>query len=324
MSASKAELSLPAQKVHAKSLASMKQLMARIWAYRLSYLFASPFVLVFLVFILIPVIAAIGLSFTYFNGMEVPVFTGWKNYEYLLSQDLIFLKYALPNTLTYALIVGPGGYAAAFILAWLISQTPTKLRTLFALAMYAPSMTAGVSLSMIWQPMLSGDRLGYLNSFLLNMGIIDEPQLWTLDKSYLMDVMIVVSAWSSMGIGFLALLAGLLNVDKTLYEAARIDGVKSRLQEIWFITIPAMKPQMLFAAVMAIVGSFKQGNIGTILSGRNPTPEYAGHLIVSHIEDYGLIRFELGYASALTVILLIIILIANRISWKLFGPKEGE
>lgn len=301
-----------------------KQLLKDIWSFRLSYLFIAPFVITFVIFILAPVLAAFGLSFTYFNGMQFPKFIGWKNYEYIFSQDLIFLKYALPNTLKYALITGPGGYIAAFILAWLISQASAKMRVIFTLAIYAPSMTAGTAMAMIWQPMLSGDRLGYLNSFLLKLGIIQQPQLWTLNKAYLMDCMVVVTLWASMGVGFLALLAGLLNVDKSLYEAARIDGMKSRLQEIWYITIPAMKPQMLFAAVMAIVGAFKQGNIGTTLSGMNPTPQYSGHLIVSAIEDYGLIRFQLGYASALTVVLLLIIFIANRISWKLFGTKEDE
>ncbi len=303
---------------------TVKLRLKQIWDYRLSYLFIAPMAIMFILFTVIPVVAAIILSFTYYNGMQAPSFIFWKNYEYLLSQDLNFLKYALPNTLLYALFVGPGGYIAAFLLAWAISQTSSKWRTLFALALYSPSLTGATSMAMIWQPMLSGDRLGYLNSFMLKLGFISEPIVWTLDSRYLMDFMIIVTMWSSMGIGFLALLAGLLNVDKQLYEAGRIDGIKSRLQEIWYITIPAMRPQMLFAAVMAIVSAFKTGNIGTLLSGKNPTPEYAGHLIVSHIEDYGLIRFELGYASALTVVLLLIMLFANRMSFKLFGTKEGE
>lgn len=309
---------------NAKSPSKWQLFLQGIWKDRLSYLFVAPFVIVFAIFILLPVLAAFGLSFTYFNGMQAPHFTGLRNYEYLFSQDLIFLKYALPNTLKFAIITGPGGLLAGFILAWLISQTSPKWRLIFTMAIYAPSMTEGTTMAMIWKPMLSGDRLGYLNSFLLKLGIINEPHLWTLNKAYLMDVMIVVTMWSNMGVGFLAMLAGLLSVDKRLYEAARIDGLTSRLQEIWYITIPSMKPQMLFAAVMAIVGAFKQGNLGVLLSGKNPTPEYAGRLIVSHIEDYGLTRFEIGYASALTVVLLLIILVANRISWKLFGIKEDE
>ncbi|MEK4251249.1 carbohydrate ABC transporter permease [Paenibacillus sp. FSL W7-1287] len=295
-----------------------------IWKSRVSYLFIAPFVLAFSLFIIIPVIVAFGLSFTYFNTIQAPSYAGWENFQYLLSQDIIFLKHALPNTLTFALIVGPGGYIAAFVLAWLIAQIPDRLRIWFVLAFYAPSLTGGVVMNIIWQPMLSGDRIGYLNSFLLGLGIIDEPQLWVIDPKYLMISMVVVTMWSSMGVGFLAMVAGILNVDKQLYEAARIDGIKSRLQEIWYITIPYMKPQMLFASVMAIVGAFKAGQVGEQLSGMKPTPEYAGHMIHSHISDYGLIRYEMGYAAALSVVLLCMIYFFNRLSWRLFGPKGDE
>lgn len=289
-----------------------------------SYLFIAPFVVAFTLFILIPVIVAIGLSFTYYNTIQPPEFAGWDNYLYLLSQDILFLKHALPNTLIFALIVGPGGYIASFILAWLICQVPDRVRIWFVLAFYAPSLTGGVVTNIIWQPLLSGDRIGYLNSFLLRLGIIDDPQLWVLDPKYLMTSMIVVTMWSSMGVGFLAMVAGILNVDKQLYEAARIDGVKSRLQEIWYITIPYMKPQMLFASVMAIVGAFKAGKIGEQLSQMTPTPEYAGHTIHSHITDYGLIRYEMGYAAALSVVLLLMIYFFNRLSFRLFGSKGDE
>lgn len=304
--------------------ARIGRLLSEIWRYRLSYLFISPFVIAFSIFILIPVIAAVALGFTDFNGMEAPRWVGWKNYEYLLSQDAIFLQYALPNTIKFAVIVGPGGYLLSFVLAWLIAQIPDQGRLWYVLAFYAPSLAGSVAMSIIWIPLLSGDRIGYLNSFLLSIGFIDEPQLWVLDTKYLMNSMIAVTLWSSMGVGFLAMLAGVLNVDKTLHEAGRIDGIGSRLQEVWLITIPSMKPQMLFAAVMAIVGAFKAGNIGVELSGQNPTPQYAGNLLVNHVEDFGLIRFEMGYASAVSVVLLIIIFLANRLSWKLFGSKGDE
>lgn len=302
----------------------IKNLFQQIWEYRLSYIFLAPFLITFVIFILLPVAAAMGLSFFYFNGMQLPQWVGWKHFEYLFSQDTIFLQHALPNTIKFAVIVGPGGYIASFVMAWLIAQIPDRVRLYFVLAFYAPSLAQGIAMGIIWIPLLSGDRIGYLNSFLLNLGFIEEPQLWVLDKKYLMNSMIIVTLWSSMGVGFLSMLAGVLNVDKSLHEAGRIDGVRSRLQEVWYITIPAMKPQMLFAAVMAIVGAFKAGNIGVELSQMNPTPQYAGHLIVNHVEDYGLIRFELGYASAVSVVLLIIIFLANRLSWKLFGTKGDE
>lgn len=122
-----------------------------------------------------------------------------------------------------------------------------------------------------------------------------------------------------MGVGFLAMLAGVLNVDETLYEAGAIDGIRNRFQELIYITIPSMKPQMLFGAVMAIVNTFATGIIGVQLTGSNPTPNYAGQLIVNHIEDYGFIRFEMGYAAALSVVLLLIIYVFAHISKKLFS-----
>lgn len=295
-----------------------------IWSYRLSYLFIAPFVLCFLAFIFIPVVLAILLSFTYFNALQPPHFVGWQNYLYLLSQDLVFLRNALPNTIKFAIMVGPGGYIASFILAWLISQLPNYSRTVYALIIYSPSLVAGAAMTAIWVPLLMGDRIGYLNSMLLGLGLIDKPVLWVTDAKYLMGSMVAVTLWSSMGVGFLAQLAGVLNVNKELYEAGRIDGVKSRLQEIWYITIPSMKPQMLFSAVMAIVGTFKAGEIGQQLSQQFPTPQYAGHVLMSHIQDYGEIRFEMGYASAISVFLLIMMYLANKLGNKLFGSRGDE
>ncbi|WP_245376227.1 carbohydrate ABC transporter permease [Paenibacillus eucommiae] len=293
-----------------------------VWSSRLSYLFIAPFLLCFVAFILVPVVLAILLSFTYYNALEPPRWIGWQNYLYLLSQDLIFLKHALPNTFKFALLVGPGGFVASFMLAWLISQLPTYTRTWYALAVYTPSLTAGIAMAVVWLPLLTGDRIGYLNSFLLQIGIIDSPILWVTDRTYLMGSMVAVTLWSSMGVGFLAQLAGILNVNPEQYEAGRLDGIHSRLQEIWYITIPSMKPQLLFSAVMAIVGTFKAGQIGQELSGSFPTPQYAGHVLISHIDDYGGIRFEMGYASAISVFLLLIMYGTNKFSRRLFGDRE--
>jgi len=302
----------------------IRQTVKNMWKWRLSYLFVMPFYIMFLLFIMIPIAAGLLLGFTYYNAIQPPQWVGWMNYQNLFSQDIIFLQHVIPNTFKFALFVGPAGYIASFLLAWLIAQLPGFLRTIFALAIYAPSLTAGIAMSVVWQVMFTGDRTGYLNSFLLKWGVIDKPILFTQSSDYLMTIMIIVSIWSSMGIGFLAILAGILNVDRQMYEAGRIDGIGSRLQEIWYITIPLMKPQMLFAAIMSIVGTLRAGAIGVQLSGSNPTPNYAGQLMINHIEDYGFIRYELGYASAISVVLLIICYGLSRLFNYLFAPKEGE
>src|SRR5699024_8889937 len=195
-------------------------------------------------------------------------------------------------------------------------------RTILALIFYSPSMTSGVTMAVVWKVLFSGNQQGYINSLLIRWGMINEPIVFLQDTRFILLIMIIVALWSSMGVGFLAMLAGVLNVDQTLYEAGAIDGIKNRFQELIYITVPSMKPQMLFGAVMAIVGTFSAGAIGVQLTGANPTPGYAGQLIVNHIEDYGFIRFEMGYAAALSVVLLLIIYLFAHISKKLFSEED--
>ncbi|GEM03952.1 ABC transporter permease [Halolactibacillus miurensis] len=283
------------------------------------YLFLAPYLTLFTLFIVVPVVMAIFLSFTNFNTIETPNFVGFMNYINLLTQDEIFMQYVLPNTILFAVIVGPGGYILSFLLAWVLAQLPKLPRTVFALIFYSPSMTAGIAMAVVWRVIFSGNQSGYANHILMTLGVINEPIIWLQDTRYILVIMIVVALWSSMGVGFLAMMSGVLNIDQTLYEAGAIDGIKNRFQELIYITIPSMKPQMLFGAVMAIVGTFNAGAIGVQLTGANPTPSYAGQLMVNHIEDYGFIRFEMGYAAALSVVLLLIIYLFATISKKLFS-----
>lgn len=285
-------------------------------------LFLLPYLLLFCTFIIIPVVAAIALSFTYFNAIEFPSWVGLSNYVSLITQDEVFMQKVLPNTLTFALIVGPGGYVLSFILAWMLAQIQSKPRTILALIIYSPSMTAGVAMSVVWTIIFSGDETGYLNSLLITMGAIFEPIQWLQSPEYLMKIMIFVTLWGSMGVGFLAMLSGVLNINKEVYEAGYIDGIKNRFQEVIYITIPSMKPQMLFGAVMAVVGTFQAGAIGVALSGANPTPQYAGQLMVNHLEDYGFIRYEMGYAAAISVVLLLVVYAFSKVAWRLFGEKD--
>ncbi len=287
-----------------------------------AYGFLSMYALMFITFIVVPVIVAFILSFTSFDTIQFPTYNGLRNYIVLLTQDDIFMKYVLPNTIQFAVIVGPGGYILAFMLAWILAQLPKLPRTVLALILYSPSMTSGVAMSVVWVIFFSGDQNGYLNSLLLRNSLIQEPIQWLQSPQYLMTIMIIVTLWGSMGVGFLAMLAGILEVNPELYEAGALDGISSRFQEIINITIPSMKPQMLFGAVMAIVATFQAGAIGVTLSGGNPTPQYAGQLIVNHIEDYGFLRYEMGYAAAVSVVLLLMVLLFARVANRLFGSEE--
>ncbi len=292
---------------------------------RNAYLFLSPYILLFCVFIIIPIAIAILLSFTTFDSVNFPVFsfkTAFNNYIYLFTRDSVFMQYVLPNTIKYALIVGPGGYIISFFLAWCLAQIPHMPRTIIAIILYTPSMTMGVAMAVLWKVIFSGNEAGYLNNALISMGLINEPIQWLTSPDYLLTIMIIVALWGSNGVGFLGMLSGVLNINPEVYEAAYIDGMKNRFQEIFYITIPMMKPQMLFGAVMAIVGTFNSGAIGVQLTGSNPTPQYAGQLIVNHIDYYGFTKYEMGYAAAVSVVLLLIVMLFSKIAYSLFGNSD--
>lgn len=291
---------------------------------RSAQLFVLPYFLAFLIFITIPVVIGMVLSFTYFNLIQAPEYIGFSNYVYLFTSDDAFMQDVIPNTLQFVVIVGPLGYMLGFFLAWMLAQLPPKLRTFLALIIYSPSMTAGITMAVMWRIIFSGDESGYLNSLLLNTNLITQPIQWLQNPEYLLTIMIVVTLWSSMGIGFLAMLAGVLNINQDLYEAAYVDGMKNKWQEIFYITIPSMKPQMLFGAVMSLVATFNAGAIGAQLSGQNPTPQNSGQLIVTHLEDYGFIRYDMGYAAAIAVMLLLLVYMFSRVAFKLFGDQDGE
>ena len=286
------------------------------------YLFLAPYLILFLIFIIIPTIMAVGLSFTNYNAVQAPQFVGLTNYINLLTQDTIFLQYVLPNTILFSVIVGPLGYLLAFFLAWSLSQLTRVPRTILALIIYSPSMTMGVAMTVMWRVVFLGDQSGIANYVLTQLGVITEPIVWMLNTQYILPIVIIVALWSSMGVGFLAMLAGLLNINAELYEAGAIDGIKNRIQEVFYITIPSMKPQMLFGAVMSIVGAFQAGNIGVMLTGSNPTPGYAAQLMVNHIDDYGFTRYEMGYAAAVSVALLGLIYAFSFVARKLFALKD--
>jgi len=276
---------------------------------KVSYLFLAPYFLIFFTFTVIPVVMSLGLSFTSFNILEAPRWVGWQNYIRLLLADDIFLR-AVQNTFLFAAITGPIGYFMALLFAWFINELPPKIRAVMVLIFYAPSISGNVF--MIWTVLFSGDAHGYINSVLVRLGIITEPILWLQDPAYMLSVIMIVVLWMSLGTGFLAFVAGLQSIDKTLYEAGLVDGVKNRWQELWFITLPSMKPMLMFGAVMAITASFAVSDVTIALAGM-PSTDYAAHTVVNHLIDFGSIRFEMGYASAIATLLFLAMIGANKL-----------
>ena len=291
--------------------------MHEMWNHKISYGLIAPFYILFITFSLLPLIASAALSFFYWNVLEAPVFNGWTNYVYLFVDDALFLK-ALSNTLYYAIIVGPVAYILSYFLAWFINQVPDKIRPIYTLAFYAPSLTSSVAMAVVWSVMFSNDSAGYLNSLLMNLGLISEPILWTTDVAWIMPVGIIVALWSSLGTGFLSFVAAFRGVDRELYDAAAVDGITSRFQRLLYVDIPQTMPQMLFAAVLQITSAL---SVGATLAG-HPTPEDAGLTIMLHLGDYSGQRFEVGYASAIAVVLSLLIIGLGRIAFKILADKE--
>lgn len=279
----------------------------------------APYMLLFALFTVLPVIMSIIISFTYFNMLEFPKFIGWQNYTRLFLEDDIFLI-AIKNTMIFAAITGPISYLACFLFAWIINEMTPKWRAFMTLVFYAPSISGNVFF--IWQMIFSGDRYGIANGFLINIGVLLEPIQWLKKEEYIMPIIILVQLWLSLGTGFLAFIAGLQTVDKSLYEAGAVDGVKNRWQELWYITLPSMRPQLMFGAVIQLTTSFAVADVSIYLAGF-PSINYAAETIVTHLIDFGTIRFEMGFASTIATVLFVMMVGTNLIVQKLLR-RVGE
>lgn len=273
-----------------------------------------PFMLFFLVFTIIPVIMSLPMGMTDFNMVQFPKWVGLSNFYNLFISDAIFVK-SIRVTLVFALFTGPISYVLCFLLAWLINELHPRLKTIFTLIFYAPSMA---NVYTVWQLIFSGDTYGIANAVLINLGINTYAVQWLTDSQYILGVVIVVQLWISLGAGFLALRAGFQNIDRSQYEAGAIEGIKNRWQELIYITIPSMGPQLMFAAVMQIVSSFTADIVARNLVGF-PSTDYAAHTIMTHAYDYGWVRYEMGYASAICMVLFIFMFLANKLISKLLS-----
>lgn len=280
------------------------------WQNRAGYVLMAPFMLIFFVFTVLPVLMTIVLSFTQYNILQDPVWVGWKNYRDLFVNDAEFLI-ALRNTVVFALITGPVGYFLSFFAAWIINEFRPVIRGILTFIFYVPTISGTVYT--IWSIIFSSDMYGYANSLLMRLGIIDYPIEWFSTDIYILPLIIVVQLWMSMGSGFLVMRAGTASVDQQYYEAAAIDGVKNRFQEVLYITIPMMAPHLITAAVLQITGMFSNVGASIALAGF-PSTNYAGHLIMTHLMDYNSYRVERGYASAISVVLFILMVTINAVS----------
>ncbi|MCR4791273.1 MAG: sugar ABC transporter permease [Lachnospiraceae bacterium] len=272
------------------------------------YLFLAPYAIIFTMFFVMPVVISIFFSFTYYNILEAPRFVGLQNYISLFLEDDIFLI-SIKNTFMIAILTGPLGYIGSFLFAWLINELPRWVRSVAVVVFYAPSIAGNCYV--IFSVFFRGDAYGHVNAFLMNAGIIDTPILFFTNPQYMLPICMVVILWMSLGAGFLSFVAGLQGVDKSQYEAGYMDGIKNRWQELWFITLPNMKPMLMFGAVMSITQAFGVCDVTMALCGY-PSTDYAARTIVTHLFDYGFSRFEMGYACSIATILFLIMILCNK------------
>lgn len=272
-------------------------------SYLAHYAMLSPFLLAFITFTILPILASMLLGFTDFNMVQLPNFVGLDNYIRLLFEDDVYMI-ALKNTLLLALVTGPIGYILSFVVAWLINELGHKLRVLFTFLMYTPAMCAAATT--IWTYIFSADSQGFLNDILLKLGLITAPISWLTDPTYNMGVVMVITIWGSFGTGFLSFVSGLQSLDRTYFEAAAIDGLRNRWQELYYVTFPQMREFLLFGAVQSVSSAF---SIAPVITG-NPSTNYSTHTLVLHILDHANIRYEMGYASAAAVVLFLLMILA--------------
>ena len=284
-----------------------------------AYFMLAPFFILFIIFTVLPVFLSMLLSLTDFNMLQMPHWKGISNYTRLFLEDEIFIL-AIQNTLIFAAVTGPVSYLLSLLIAWFINELPPKIRAVVTLVFYAPSISGQVYL--IWKTLFSSDAYGWANATLMDLGIISAPILWFENADYVMPLCIIVALWTSLGTAFLSFIAGFQTIDRSMYEAAAVDGIKNRWQELWFITLPTMRPQLMFGAVLSITSSFGFGSVVDALCGF-PSVDYAAHTIMHHLSDYGGERYEIGYASAIAVVLFVIMFASNIVIKKALS-KVGE
>lgn len=287
--------------------------------YKIGYIMIAPFMLLFFFFTIIPVIASLLVGFTDYNMLEMPNWVWFDNYITLFLDDELFIT-ALQNTLIFAVLVGPASFILSFVVAWFINELSPRTRSIVTLIFYAPSISGGAYT--IFGYIFASDSYGLVNGWLLKFGFIDSPILFFTDVKWIMPLCVAIALWMSLGTSFLSFVAGLQGIDRAQFEAASVDGITNRWQELWYVTLPNMKPQLVFGSVMAITGSFGFGGVVTALAG-NPSTDYVAYTISHHIEEYGGARMEIGYSSAISFILFLIMITANSFIVKLLS-KVGE
>jgi putative chitobiose transport system permease protein len=271
------------------------------------YLFLAPALILIAVFLVYPIASVFYYSLLDYDIVTAPTFIGLKNYERLLV-DPTFWK-ALIHSVTY-LLVTPTIIALSLALAIVVNR---KLRGIhiFRALYYLPAVSGSIAIGISWRWLF--DRNGFLNSALLSLGVIDEPIQWLAEPSLTLGIAMLLTIWAGIGYYAVIFLAGLQNVPEELYDAARIDGCNS-VQKHWYVSIPGLRPQIVFVFVISSLAAIKVFDEIYVLTGRTGGILDSGTTIVFYLWKQAFQLDHAGYASAIAVVLLALTLLFSIVN----------
>jgi multiple sugar transport system permease protein len=269
------------------------------------YIFLSPWLIGFVVFLLGPMLASIYLSLTQYKMISPPVFIGLANYERMLTDQ--FVWHSLQVTATFTFFSVPLGMICAMAVAVLLNQKIVA-SGIFRTVFYLPSVISGVAIALVFA-WIFNYRFGILNYFLSLVGI-DGPN-WLGSPKYALSAFVLMSLWG-IGGNVVIYLAGLQGVPASLHEAATIDGAGA-WRRFWVITLPLITPVVLFTMVMGVIGTFQTFTQAYIMTAGGPANATLFYLLYLYKNAFN--WFEMGYASALAWLLFLVILICTIILW---------
>ena len=284
-----------------KSLTRRKTLVA--------YSFILPNLLGFFIFTFVPIVFSLLLSFCEWNSGGEIKFIGLDNFIRMFSKDNSFWI-ALKNTIYYTVVTVPVTLALALFLAILMNK-PLKGRVFFRSVLFFPYVASLVAIAVVWMALFNPDR-GPVNSILMAIGI-ENPPRWAASTTWAMPTIIGLTVWNGMGYYMIVYLAALQGVSRDLYEAASLDGA-TRWQQFVNITWPCVTPTTFYILMMLIVATFKSYDIMYITTQGGPGE--ATKVLAYHIYNTAFVSSQFGYASAIAMILLAMIVVITLIQFK--------
>ena len=286
------------------------------WKERLTpYAFIAPFFVGFLVFQLLPIAFSVYLSFTEWNGMGAIEFQGLRNFT-LMFQDAKFWN-ALKVTFIITVFCTIVGTAGATLLAVLLEYVDDRLASILRVIFFLPAVTSVVVIGYIWKQLYSADY-GFFNTVLMQFGL--PPQQWLTDPKLALPALLVMLIWAGLGWDALIITAGLRSIPEEVYDAGKVDGTTEWTQ-FWYLTLPLLQPTLLFVLVTGVIflwGIFAQPSI---LTGGGPLRQT--QTVAMYLYDVGFRYHKFGYASAIAMILSLIMFVSSYLNFR-FVRSESE